>query len=547
MSTKEAAVSPAAGGANAEAEAADSAQIAAAVALTGLEFTDEEIQLMTKSVGENRAKYAALRSVELANHMPPALRFDAKPQPDVVSGEIDRQITVSDVPADLTAPANLEDVAFWPVSHLAHLLRTRQVTSTQLTQMYLSRLKRYDPYLRCVVSLTEERAMRQAAQADAEIAAGKYRGPLHGVPWGAKDLLATKGYRTTWGAPPYKDQVIDLDATVVQRLDEAGAVLVAKLTMGSLAWGDVWFDGVTKSPWNREEGSSGSSAGSGSATAAGLVGFAIGTETHGSIVSPSTQCGLSGLRPTFGRVSRYGAMTLCWTLDKIGPMCRSVEDCALVFSAIHGPDGKDPTVEARPFHWPPDIDLSKLRIGYVAKDFELDYYAKEQDRQSIDVLRSLGANLVPIDLPDLPLEAMQIILYAEAAAAFDDLTRSNRDDLLVRQGENGWPNKFRTARLIPAVEYIQANRIRLLAMQQMDVLMQEIDVYVAPSLAGRNLWLTNATGHPTVVVHNGFRPNNMPTTISFTGRLFDEATLLAVAKAYQDATDWHLQHPAMPE
>jgi Asp-tRNA(Asn)/Glu-tRNA(Gln) amidotransferase A subunit family amidase len=397
--------------------------------------------------------------------------------------------------------------------------------------------------LECVITFTEELALAQANRADKEIASGHYRGPLHGIPWGAKDLLSTTGIKTTWGAMPYKDQIIDVDATVVKRLKEAGAVLVAKLTMGALAWGDVWFDGKTKNPWNPEQGSSGSSAGSASATAAGLVGFSIGTETWGSIVSPSTRCGVTGLRPTYGRVSRYGAMALSWSMDKIGPICRSVEDCSLVFNAIYGPDGKDFTVVNLPFNWDPALNLKDIRIGYLKKLFERKYRNKKNDEASIEAIRSLGVELVPFDLPELPVNALSFILNAEAAAAFDELTRSNRDDLLVRQIKQAWPNSFRQARLIPAVEYIQANRIRTLLMEEMARKMKGIDVYIAPSFGGNNLLLTNLTGHPAVVVPNGFDEKGSPTSISFIGNLFEEAKTLRVAKAYQDVTDFHRKHP----
>ncbi len=518
-------------------------QIIQAAALAGLEFTANEAALMLAGVSDNLAKYAQLRSVDLPNSALPAIRFDPRP-PAPMPAQPRRPVSVR--PHKLPPlPKNLEDLAFWPVTHLSALLHTRQVTSRQLTEMYLTRLKRIGPKLECVVTLTEELALEQARRADEEIAQGVYRGPLHGIPWGAKDLLATKGAKTTWGAMPYKDQVLDMNATVVERLEAAGAVLVAKLTMGALAWGDVWFGGKTRSPWNTEEGSSGSSAGSSAATAAGLVGFAIGTETYGSIVSPSTACGVSGLRPTFGRVSRHGAMALCWTLDKIGPMCRSVEDCALVFDAIRGPDGYDPTVTDAPFDWPRRADFSKLRIGYVEDEFAEDRSTKVQDEAVLDVLRGLGADLIPIKLPGYPIDAAQIILWVEAAAAFDELTRSNRDDLLVRQSEDAWPNRFRVGRMAPAVEYIQANRLRMLAMQAMDDLMADIDVYVSPSLGNANRWLTNATGHPLVVTPTGWRENGLPTTILFTGRLYDEATVLAVAMAYQEATEFHLAHPTL--
>ena len=528
-----------------EEEHIDRAAVMPALSLAGLCFTEAEIDLMLAGLNTNLERYEQTRSVEIGNSVAPAWRFDPRPFP-VQANAGTRRRPVPVLPASVPPlPEDLEEVAFWPVTQLAALIHSRQVSSLQLTEMYLERLKRIGPKLECVVTLTEDLAREQAERADREIESGTYRGPLHGIPWGAKDLLATKGIPTTWGATPYKDQVPDEDATVVRRLEEAGSVLVAKLTMGALAWGDVWFGGRTRSPWNTEEGSSGSSAGSGSATAAGLVGFAIGTETYGSIVSPSTACGLSGLRPTFGRVSRHGAMALCWTLDKIGPMCRSVEDCALVFDAIRGADGADPSVIDADFAWPQHADLGALRIGYVESEFAADHETKVQDDATLQVLRELGADLIPMALPDLPADAMQIILWVEAAAAFDELTRTNRDDELVRQTEDAWPNRFRAARTIPAVEYVQANRLRTLVMQQMAELMTGIDVYVAPSLDTANLWLTNATGHPAVVVPNGWRENGLPSTITFTGRLFDEATVLSVAKQYQDATAFHLAHPVV--
>ncbi|MGB7294545.1 MAG: amidase, partial [Candidatus Aminicenantales bacterium] len=355
-------------------------------------------------------------------------------------------------------------------------------------------------------------------------------------------------YKTTWGAKPYEDQVIDDNATVIERLEEAGAVLVAKLTLGALAMGDIWFGGKTRNPWNYEQGSSGSSAGPAAATAAGLVGFAIGTETWGSIVSPSTRCGVVGLRPTFGRVSRAGAMALSWSMDKIGPICRSVEDCALVFEAIRGPDGKDLSVVDLPFDWDSELALDSIRIGFLKKAFDEDHKTKKNDDAALEVLRSAGMELVPFELPeDLPVEPLAIILSAEAAAAFDELTRSNRDDLMVRQDRGAWPNAFRQARLIPAVEYIQANRIRTLLMGAMAERMQEIDVYVAPSFGGNNLLLTNLTGHPAVVLPNGFDEKGSPTSISFIGGPYDEALTLRVALAYEQATDFHTKHPELKE
>ena len=518
--------------------------LATAAEVTGLRFTAAERALMGQGVNDTLAHYQKLRQVQLDNSVAPALYFNPQPTAPADSPSSRATIDLSHRPPP-PLPNDLEGLAFYPLADLAELIRTRQVTATALTGMYLDRLKRYGPQLECVITLTEELALAQAERADQEIAAGHYRGPLHGIPWGAKDLLATKGIPTTWGAKPYQAQMIDIDATVVQRLAEAGAVLVAKLTMGALAWGDVWFGGQTKSPWNLGEGSSGSSAGSGAATAAGLVGFAIGTETHGSIVSPSTRCGLSGLRPTFGRVSRYGAMALSWSMDKIGPMCRSVEDCALVFNAIYGPDGHDPTVVKAPFVWPAEVDLAALRIGYLQSAFAEERDYQDHDQASLDQLAALGASLIPLELPDrYPVEALALCLQVEAAAAFDELTRSDQDDQLVRQEENAWPNRFRQARLIPAVEYVQANRIRSLIIQEMAHLMADIDLYLAPS-SGPNLLLTNLTGHPAVVVPNGFADNGMPTSITFTGRLYDEARLLAVAQAYQAATDFHGRRPAL--
>lgn len=524
--------------------------LAEAEQLAGLQFTDQERELMVEGVNEYLEKYEKLRTIPLENNVAPVLQFT--PILPGMSFDQKRQ-SFQMSPVNVSKPDDLEEVAFWPVTHLSQLIKKGEVSSVELTTMYLNRLKRYDPRLQCVVTLTEELAMKQAKRADEELASGKYRGPLHGIPWGAKDLLAARGYKTTWGAMPYKDQVIDEDATVVKRLADAGAVLVAKLTLGALAWGDVWYGGQTKNPWNLEQGSSGSSAGPGSATAAGLVGFAIGSETWGSIVSPSTRCGVTGLRPTFGRVSRHGAMALSWSMDKLGPMCRSVEDCALVFSAIYGPDGKDTTVVDLPFDWNPNLDIRNLRIGYVKTAFEADRDEEDDDdlewkaidENTLATLRSLGINLIPMELPDYPIDAMSFILSAEAAAAFDELTRSNRDDLLVRQIKDAWPNVFRQAQLIPAVEYIQANRVRRLVMEAMADVMSQTDVYVVPSFVGDNLLLTNLTGHPTVVLPNGFRKNGTPTSISFVGKLYGEAETLVVAKAYQEATNFHLRHPVL--
>lgn len=520
-----------------------------AARVAGVEFTEEELELMVEDLTRQLSAYEQLREVHIPNSVPPAVHFE----PTLPWNSFPAESTVFRYtrPRGIRRPDRLEHVAFWPVTDLAELVRTRQATSTELTEMYLARLKRHGPTLECVVTLTEELAMRQAARADAEIARGHYRGPLHGIPWGAKDLLAEDEYRTTWGAKPYEDQQIPTDATVVRRLEEAGAVLVAKLTLGALAMGDVWFGGRTNNPWNLEQGSSGSSAGSASAVIAGLCGFTIGSETLGSIVSPSTRCGASGLRPTFGRVSRAGAMALSWTMDKLGPICRGAEDCALVLHAIHGADGVDHTARDVAFDWDAGRPLSDLRIGYYKAAFDA---AAEDDNEanrfalrSLEVIRGLGIDPVPVETPDdLPIGAMRIILSAEAGAAFDDLSRSGRDDLLVRQTRGAWPNTFRKARMIPAVDYLQANRLRTIAMQRFETAMEGIDVVVTPSYGGNMLLLTNLTGHPQVVVPNGYSTENgSPMSISFVGKLFGDAEALRLAKAYQDETDFHRQTPPL--
>lgn len=519
--------------------------VAAAEKIIGVRFSAKERRMMIDSLKDNLKNYAEMRKVSLANQVSPSLYFN--PLPAGMALEKKSTSLDIDLASEAQMPDKFEDLAFYPLADLARLIKSRKLTSVQLTSLYLQRLKKYGPRLECVITLTEELALKQAERADEEIAAGRYRGVLHGIPWGAKDLLSTKGIKTTWGAGAYKNQLIDEDATVVRRLEEAGAVLIAKLSMGELAWGDEWFGGKTRNPWNLEQGSSGSSAGSAAATAAGLVGFAIGTETWGSIVSPSTRCGVTGLRPTFGRVSRHGAMALSWSMDKIGSICRSAEDCALVFNAIHGPDGKDGVVVDTAFDWNPRLDIKSIRTGYLKKEFEKDYRNKKNDQSSLELLRSLGVELIPLELPDLPVDALSFVLNAEAAAAFDELTRSGRDEELVRQGKRAWPNVFRQARLIPAVEYIQANRIRTLLIEEMKDKMKNLDVYVAPSFGGSNLLLTNLTGHPAVVIPNGFDEKGSPTSISFIGNLFEEAEALRLAKAFQDATDFDRRHPKLEE
>jgi Asp-tRNA(Asn)/Glu-tRNA(Gln) amidotransferase A subunit family amidase len=515
-----------------------------AEALVGLEFTEPEREAIVRGVNSNARSYAQIRSVELPNSVPPAVQFDPL-LPGMTLPTERKTLRFSKV-ARLRRPTNLEELAFWPLLHLAELVRGRQVSPIELTEMYMDRLKRHGPKLEAVITLAEERAASQARQADAEIRAGRYRGLLHGIPWGAKDLLSTKGIRTTWGAKPYENQLIDEDATVVRRLDAAGAILLAKLTLGALAQGDVWYGGKTRNPWKPDQGSSGSSAGPGAATVAGLVGFSIGSETLGSIVSPSTRNGATGLRPTFGRIPRTGAMALSWSMDKLGPMCRTVEDCAAVFAAIHGADGKDPTIKDVPFNWDAQRNLKQLRIGYYKSAFDAteNHATKAFDDAALDVMRTkLGISLIPIETPTkYPVNSLRIILNAESAAAFDDLTRGTKDDLMEN---SSWPNSFRQARFIPAVEYLQANRIRTLVMGEMDKVMQQVDVFITPSFGGNVLLLTNLTGHPAVVMPNGFNQDGTPVSISFVGRLFGEADMLAVAKAYQDATEFHLKKPPL--
>ncbi len=512
--------------------------------IMGLEFTSAEADSMLIELTDTRKNFEDIRKVELKNEVSPALLFNPLP----VGFEFEKgqsSFKASDLKS-VKMPYDKNDLAFYNVRQLAELIHTKKISSVELTKFYLERLKKYDPQLQCVVTLTENLALKQAARADAEIASGKYRGLLHGIPYGAKDLLAKKGYKTTWGSVPYKDQMLNYDAVVVERLEKAGAILCAKLTLGELAWGDVWFGGTTKNPWNLTRGSSGSSAGSASSVSAGLLPFAIGSETLGSIVSPSSECGDTGLRPTFGRVPRTGAMALSWSMDKLGPICRTVEDCAIVFNAIYGKDGKDLTVMDAPFQFDgTKKDLKGIKIGYLKSDFEGKYGNKKADSLTLVMMKKLGATLIPMELPNLPSNDISFLLTVEGAAAFDDLTRSGKDDLMVRQIKNAWPNAFRAARFVPAVEYIQANRHRSLLIQDFHKKLGGIDVYLSPALSGKNLTMTNLTGHPCVVLPNGFRPEGRPTSITFMGKLFGEGKLLQVAKIYQDATDFHLKHPKL--
>jgi Asp-tRNA(Asn)/Glu-tRNA(Gln) amidotransferase A subunit family amidase len=570
-----------------------------AAAIADVPIPHEFKEMLLSDLNEQAKGYDEIYKLHIPNSVAPALLFDPV-LPGMTFETEHKPLRMSDAPS-IAVPNDIEDLAFASVRELAELVRTKRVSSLALTEMYLRRLKQYDPTLKFVVTLTEDRALTQAKKADAEIAAGKYRGPLHGLPWGAKDLLATKGYKTTWGAGGFENQTIDDDATVVKRLDDAGAVLVAKLTLGALALGDVWFRGITRNPWNSAQGSSGSSAGPASATSAGCVAFSVGSETLGSISSPASRCGCTGLRPTFGLVPRTGAMALSWSMDKLGPICRAVEDCALVLQAIYGPDGHDRTVHSAAFNWNANLEWKHLRIGYLKAAFDPKppqpqeptkheppkthdeqlkaedqkkrrdalqaraEYDRKYDAVALAKLREMGVNLIPVELPEFPYDAIRAMLTAEAAAAFDDLTRTGRDKLLTSQKNYDWPNTFRTARFIPAVEYIQAARARTLVMEAMAKVFDGVDVIVAPTNGGsEQLTITNLTGHPSVILPNGLRgpdapkfpfddPSDFqnaggpdtPTSLTFLGKLYGEAELLAFARAYQEATGFHLKHPKM--
>lgn len=501
--------------------------------IAGITLTDAERKRLATAMTRQLAGFEQLRKLPIDNSVPPALVFRplASQAFTLESGSISLTL-----PSHVSKPSSEADLAFSSVITLSHLLRTRQLSSRELTQLYLKRLKQYDPTLLCVVSLTEELAMKQAAVADEELSRGNYRGPLHGIPWGAKDLISYPGYKTTWGAGPYKDQSLKTKATVARKLEEAGAVLVAKLTLGALAMGDNWFGGMTRNPWNTKQGSSGSSAGSASATSAGLVGFAIGTETLGSIVSPSTRCGVTGLRPTFGRVSRAGCMALSWSMDKLGPIARTVEDCAFIFNAIQGYDAADPSTVDRSFRWPASKPLSAMKVGYITNSKAVD------EREELRVLKELGVQLVPVKLPaSVPLEPLLTILNVEAGAAFDDLTRQG-----VKEGIGTWMNTFQQAEFIPAIEYLRANRARTLLMQEMEKMMETVDCYVS---GGNDLIITNLTGHPQVVMPFTFTTFSdgrmIPKAITFTGKLYGESELLTLTNAFQLATGYHLKRPPL--
>ncbi len=526
-------------------EAISTTLISSAEKLFDLKMTALERDSMITALESQLGDYKIIHNQSIDNSVPPALWFNPVPAGVVYNG-IQKTIDWN-LPANVSMPADKNELAWYSVADLSVLIKSRKISSVELTQYFLARLKKYGDTLHCVVTLTEKRALEMAQKADEEITLGIYRGPLHGIPYGIKDLFAVDGYKTTWGAAPYKDQSISTDATVVKKLDEAGAVLLAKFSLGSLAMDDVWFNGLTRNPWDLKQGSSGSSAGSASATAAGLIPFAIGTETWGSIVSPCNRCGVTGLRPTFGRVSRTGGMALSWSMDKVGPICRSAFDCALVFQSIMGSDGFDLSVTDYPFNFDATLDAKKLKVGYLKSLFDL-HDNRTNDSITLNEIRNMGITLTPVVLPDsatIPVKSLAIILVAESAAAFDDLTRTNKDDELNLQDKNAWPNIFRAAQFIPAVQYIQANRLRYKLIQEMYSAIKDFDVIITPSFGGNQLLLTNLTGNPCVVVPNGFDKEGHPTSISFIGNLYDEATLLSFARLYQDVTNFDNQAPPL--
>jgi Asp-tRNA(Asn)/Glu-tRNA(Gln) amidotransferase A subunit family amidase len=566
----------------------------AAAAVAGIQLTPEQRTMMLDGVKEQREGLKQIRALKLKPSLAPAMVFDPRPEHFTMPAPPSQQMRMSPAPDISGIGSDEERIAFATVRELGEMLRQRKITSVDLTKLYLARLRRYDPRLHFVVTYTEDRALKQAATADRELAAGKYRGPLHGVPWGAKDLLSVAGYPTTWGARGMEQQNFDEDATVVKRLDDAGAVLVAKFSLGALAMGDLWFGGRTRNPWNPKQGSSGSSAGSSSAVSAGCVGFAIGSETLGSISSPTTRCGVTGLRPSFGLVPRTGAMPLSWSMDKLGPITRCVEDCALVLQTIHGADGLDKAVrEDARFTWDAQFDWKKLRIGYNAAAFErmpdsaLKQRPKDEDveatkawmsekaalamrqydnrfeRAALDVLKRMGVKLISVKMPDMPWGSMTAVLEAEGAASFDELTRSGADAKLNGQEKSDWPNTFRVARMYSAVDYVQAQRARSMGIAAMAEVFRTVDVIATPS-SGTQLRITNLTGHPAVIVPNGVRGDDAPApfstedgsadnvggpgtpvSLTFVGGLYDDARLAAFARAYQQASGFERLHPAI--
>lgn len=519
------------------------ADIRSAEKINSIYFTEAKEDSLIGQVRSRARVYDKMHLYSLDNSIP--MTMVQSPLLPYMHLNIKQLPVKFEIPSGVNLPANKNDLSFYSIPQLASLIKNKKITSVELTRFYLDRLKKYSDTLHCTISLTEDIALAEAAEADKEIAAGQYRGLLHGIPYGLKDLFAVKGTRTTWGAAPFKDQVIDNNSYVYSKLKESGAVLVAKLSMGALAMDDYWFEGQTKNPWNMLEGSSGSSAGPAAATVAGLVPFAIGTETYGSIISPSTVCGATGLRPTFGSISRSGAMTLSWSLDKAGPICRSAEDAAIVFYYLHGTDGIDASAVNMPFNYREKIDLSKLTIAY-AKNYFNKNDTIGNENNVLEILIKSGATLIPVDFPDSGIynfNMIGIVIGAESAAVFDGFTRTGVDDKMPRQGKDEWPNYFRAARFIPAVEYINANRYRNLLMQKVNEVFEKYDAIICPTWGGNQNAITNLTGNPAISIPTGFNKNNTPTSITIVGKLYDEASILEVAKVYQDATTWNKMYP----
>jgi len=518
-------------------------QLANTEKLFDLNFTTDQRDSMVTGIKGYLNDYKEIHKINLDNSVAPSLIFS--PVPVSYRFNKEQKKIDWDLPKKVVMPDNIEKLCYYTVAELSVLVKEKKVTSVALTKMYIERLKRYDPELHCIITLLEDRALKQAQKADEEIAKGIYRGPLHGIPYGVKDLLALKGFPFTFGSKIYKNQIPEITSPVILKLDEAGAVLVAKFSLGELAMDDVWFGGMTRNPWNTSKGSSGSSAGSASATSAGLVAFSIGSETWGSIMSPSTVCGVTGLRPTFGRVSRTGAMALSWTMDKIGPICRSAEDCALVFEVIRGNDGQDPCLVDLPFNYNPKKELKDLRVAYVEDYFKEPYDGRGNDSLTLKTLREMGVNLTTVKMPEqIPAMAMSIMLEAEAAAAFSDLTLTKKDTMMVRQFKGGWPNIFRQARFIPAVEYIQASRIRVQLIAAFVEIFKKYDIVVCPTWGGNQELMTNLTGHPALLIPNGFGKEKTPTGITFIADWYNESDLLLIGSKYQKKAEFYKNHPA---
>ncbi|WP_194974314.1 amidase [Aquiflexum lacus] len=518
-------------------------EIRAAQNLFNLDFSKSEIDTMIGYLERNRKGYDSMRTYHLENDVSPAVTFDPYPMDLIIRPS--NGFHDWDIDESIKLPENRAELAFLSIQELAGLIKSKKLTSLELTEIYLQRIKKYDAQLLAFVTVTEELAIKQAKIADQEISNGLYRGPLHGIPYGVKDLASVPGYPTTWGSEPYKNQVIDQTATVVQKLEDAGAVLLGKLVSGSLARGDVWFGGKTKNPWDLEQGATGSSAGSGSATSAGLVAFSIGTETLGSIVSPSTRCGVTGLRPTFGAVSRTGIMTLSWSMDKVGPICRSASDCAIVYDFIKGQDKIDRSVQDASFGYENKTTIQNLKIGYLASSFDSDSTGNNiHNQRTLSEFKALGIEPVAVKLPENhPFAIFDIILRAESGAFFDELVLTGKHSEMVEQHKGSRANSLRQSRFIPAVEYLQANRHRRLLINETHQILKEYDVVICPTFGGRQMLITNLTGHPALSLPNGFDSKGRPTSITLISNFFEEAKLIALAEAFQNRQSYHSNIP----